>query len=385
MAAANDPPLTLTEGRFARFELIEWWDQARLREARVLIIGAGALGNEVIKNLALLGVGTLVIVDMDHIEKSNLCRSVLFRESDEGRPKAQCAAEAVAQLYPEIRAVPLVGNVMADVGLGHFRRADIVVGAIDNREARVFVNAACARVGRPWIDGGIEVLRGIIRGFAPPATACYECTMNQADWELLNRRRSCSLLGRRAQQEHGTPTTPTTASIIGAMQAQEVVKLLHGMDALLGEGYLFDGAGHDSYRVSYPVNPECGWHEPAAAIEAVSHFSSDTLLADVWDFASERLDGLDAIDFGQDIVEKLACARCGQSEDLLLPVEKIPEKRVLCPSCDAERVPHFVQSLSSGSELLQRTVRQMGLPPWGILWARRNAEVLGIEMAGDQC
>ena len=205
MNLAHDTPLTLTEGRFARFELIEWWDQARLRDARVLVVGAGALGNEVVKNLALLGVGTLAIVDVDRVEKSNLCRSVLFRESDEGRPKALCAAAAAGQLYPEIKTLPLVGNVQTDVGLGHFRAADVVVGAIDNREARVFVNAACARVGRPWIDGGIEVLRGIVRGFAPPATACYECTMNRTDWELLNRRRSCSLLGRRAAQRPRRP------------------------------------------------------------------------------------------------------------------------------------------------------------------------------------
>ncbi len=383
MTAPHDTPLALTEGRFARFELIEWWDQARLRNARVLIVGAGALGNEVIKNLALLGVGTLVIVDMDWVEKSNLCRSVLFREADEGRPKAQCAAEAVPHLYPEIRAVPLVGNVQADVGLGQFRRADVVVGAIDNREARVFVNAACARVGRPWIDGGIEVLRGIVRGFAPPKTACYECTMNRTDWELLNRRRSCSLLGRRAQQERGTPTTPTTASVIGALQAQEVVKLLHGMDALLGAGYAFDGTGHDSYRVSYPVNPECGWHEPPAPIEAVAHFTSDTTLAEVWALAAERLGGLDAIDFGRDLVEKLACTPCGRSEDVLLPVEKVPAERVPCPDCGLERVAQFVQSVSAGSALLPRTIRQMGLPPWDILWARRNEEVLGIEIAGD--
>src|SRR5262245_40479468 len=204
--------LDLREGRFSRLEAIQWWDQSRLREARVLIIGAGALGNEVIKNLSLLGIGNLIIADMDRIELSNLSRSVLFRASDEGLPKAECAARAAREIYPEIEATALVANVLASVGLGWFRWADVVVGALDNREARVFVNSACAMVGRPWIDGGIEVLQGVARGFAPPSTACYECTMSTVDWDLLNKRRSCSLLARRALASNGTPTTPTTAS-----------------------------------------------------------------------------------------------------------------------------------------------------------------------------
>src|SRR5207248_5172028 len=142
---------------------------------------------------------------------------------------------AAQRIYPAMNVKSVVGNVLADLGLGCFRWAQLVIGALDNREARVFVNSACARVGRPWIDGGIEVLQGIVRGFAPPRTACYECTMSDVDWQVINRRRSCSMLARRAFAHGGTPTTPTTASIIGGMQAQEVVKLLHNLPALLGK------------------------------------------------------------------------------------------------------------------------------------------------------
>src|ERR1051325_7390117 len=195
-------PLPLLEGRFARLEAIEWWDQALLARSKILVIGAGALGNEVLKNLALLGIGNVVIADMDHVELSNLSRSVLFRESDENKPKAECAAAAARQIFPDIKIKALTGNVLADLGLGYVRWADIVIGALDNREARVF---------------------------APPATACYECTMSSVDWDLINKRRSCSLLARRALAQRGTPTTPTTASIIGAIQATEQIKYLNGL------------------------------------------------------------------------------------------------------------------------------------------------------------
>src|SRR5688572_11349534 len=96
-------PIQVAEGRFARLEAIEWWDQALLSRSRVLVIGAGALGNEVIKNLALLGVGHVAIADMDTIEASNLSRSVLFREKDEGAGKAECAAREAKKICGSVQ------------------------------------------------------------------------------------------------------------------------------------------------------------------------------------------------------------------------------------------------------------------------------------------
>src|ERR1700749_4693210 len=99
-ASVDDAPIRITaaeasgasEDRFDRFRLISWWDQARLSRAKVLVVGAGALGNEIVKNLALLGVGNLFIAELDRIENSNLPRSILYRESDNGSYKAQAAA-----------------------------------------------------------------------------------------------------------------------------------------------------------------------------------------------------------------------------------------------------------------------------------------------------
>lgn len=90
------------EDRFHRFSLIEWWNQEKLKKAKILVIGAGALGNEIIKNLALLGIGNLFIVDMDSIENSNLSRSVLYRAKDNGYGKAQTASLTAKEIYPEM-------------------------------------------------------------------------------------------------------------------------------------------------------------------------------------------------------------------------------------------------------------------------------------------
>src|SRR5258708_26588733 len=129
MTSATPETIVVRDERFARFERVEWWDQQRLRDARVLVIGAGAIGNEVIKNLALLGIGQLVIADMDTIELSNLSRSVLFREADAGKSKAECAARAAREIYPELDVHAINCNVVAGLGLRYFPWADVLVGA----------------------------------------------------------------------------------------------------------------------------------------------------------------------------------------------------------------------------------------------------------------
>lgn len=374
----------VSEGRFARFDSIKWWNQALLREARVLVVGAGALGNEVIKNLAMLGLGNLLIVDMDHIEESNLSRSILFRAEDQGRPKAVVAAQAARQIYPDVRAVAVNGNALSDVGFGCFRWAQVVVGALDNREARVFVNRACAQVGRPWIDGGIDILNGIVRGFAPPKTACYECTMGQADWDLLAKRRSCGLLARRALAEGGEPTTPTTASVIGAIQAQEVVKQLHGLESLQGSGFVFEGLSHNSFRIDYPIAPDCPWHAEAPPIERDEGFGHDTPMRTIWERCSRRLGGLDAIDLSRELIDTLECPSCATSRPIHRAAESVREEDVRCVRCGGESVPRFFHSLAASSPLLELTPAQLGFPPWDIVWARRGEAILGIEMSADE-
>ena len=104
------------EGRFSRFELISWWDQERMRKAKVLVIGAGALGNEIVKNCALLGIGNVLVADLDAVENSNLSRSVLFRAGDNGAPKAATACRSARDIFPEMNIHPFIGNIVHDLG-----------------------------------------------------------------------------------------------------------------------------------------------------------------------------------------------------------------------------------------------------------------------------
>src|SRR5947209_17123614 len=130
MKITSDDARAAEQDRFHRFKLIAWWDQQKLAAAKVLVIGAGALGNEILKNLALLGVGNILVADLDRIENSNLSRSVLYRAADNGEYKATVAARAAKEIYPDLKAHAFNSNVVYDLGLGVFRWADVVIGGL---------------------------------------------------------------------------------------------------------------------------------------------------------------------------------------------------------------------------------------------------------------
>ena len=123
-----------------------------------------------------------------------------------------------------------------DLGQGVYRWADVILGGLDNREARVAINQAAARAGKVWIDGAIERLDGVARVFDPATGPCYECTMGENDWKMLEARRSCDLLSRGEMEQGKVPTTPTTAAIVAGIQAQEAVKFLHGLESSPARG-----------------------------------------------------------------------------------------------------------------------------------------------------
>ena len=82
--------------------------------------------------------------------------------------------------------MPIHGDVITDLGLGLFADVDLVIGCLDNREARLWVNRQCWKTGTPWIDAGIQEIQGVVKVFVPPDSACYECAMTERDYQLLN-------------------------------------------------------------------------------------------------------------------------------------------------------------------------------------------------------
>ncbi len=173
------------DGRFSRHEMVPGWSQKRLSESRVLVVGAGALGNEALKNLALLGVGELGVIDFDVIEPSNLPRCVLFQEEDLGGRKAIVAAKRVRELNPAVTTRPLVADVMTEVGTGFIEEFDVILGCLDNIGARYKLNRLCRLANVPWLNAGIDAFCGQVGLFDPNEGPCYECSMTTSMWHRL--------------------------------------------------------------------------------------------------------------------------------------------------------------------------------------------------------
>jgi adenylyltransferase/sulfurtransferase len=392
----NDKPLQISldettaeqDDRFHRFKLISWWDQQRLKNAKVLVIGAGALGNELLKNLALLGIGNVLVADMDCIENSNLSRSVLYRAKDNGQLKATAAARAAREIYPDQNVQAFNGNVVYDLGLGVFRWADIVLGGLDNREARLAINRACWRLNKPWIDGAIEAIQGTARVFVPDgleqAAPCYECTMSDTDWRLLNLRRSCNLLTRQEMELGKTPTTPTISSIIAGVQTQEAVKLLHGMESFAGKGWVFAGLSADSYMVEFQRKEDCYSHDPLDEVIELDARADSLTVRQLLERARALLGPSAEIELGRDILEKLVCPKCKAEETLFASLGKVSADKAWCPHCkDARRDVQTFHKIRGRESFLDQTLASIGVPAFDILISRNMERAVGFELTGD--
>ncbi|MCU6735385.1 HesA/MoeB/ThiF family protein [Diplocloster agilis] len=373
------------EDKYSRLRLIPWWEQERLSNATIMVVGAGAIGNELIKNLALLGIGRIMIIDMDKIENTNLTRSVLYRAKDVGRFKAVVAAERAVEINPDIKAKAFTGNIIDDIGLGVFRRMDVVLGGLDNREARLSINQSCYKVNKPWIDGAIEVLNGFARVFVPPEGPCYECTMTETDWKLINKRKSCALLTHEQMIQGKIPTTPTSSAIIAGVQVQEMLKLLHrdrGLPTLAGQCYVFNGLTHDSYVVQYQRKPDCMSHDTYEAIEekpwSVRSMTLDELVREV---KAEM--GIEAVvDLDRDIVTSAVCS-CGEKKDLYSPLHKLRGPDITCNKCGKTMNFNSLHSLNGTEDFLDKTLFDIGIPPLHIVAGRNGRIMKYFEFSAD--
>ena len=214
------------------YDGLSWFSSEQVSQANIMVVGCGALGNEVLKNLALFGIEHFVVVDFDHVEPSNLSRSILFSQKDarQGRRKTEAVAASIRNIRPSADIQTIFGDVSYDVGLGWFRHVDVVIGCVDNRWARYQINRHCMRTGTPWVDGGIDRLEGTVRVFRPGEN-CYACNLGPEGLKDLAWRMPCSGIVRRNEAAGRAATTPVIASVIGAVEVQEALKIIHTVNS----------------------------------------------------------------------------------------------------------------------------------------------------------
>jgi molybdopterin/thiamine biosynthesis adenylyltransferase/DNA-binding transcriptional regulator YhcF (GntR family) len=365
------------------FEFISWWEREKVQNARVLVVGAGALGNDVIKNLALMGIGYIYIIDFDTIEAANLSRSVLFRETDNQRSKAEVAAARAKSLNSRVHVQYLNGDVTSQLGLGVIRRMDVVIGCLDNREARLAVNRFCYWMNKPWVDGAIQELLGLARVFVPGQGACYECTLTEQALRDLSLRYSCPLLARQNVLLGKVPTTPTIASIIGGIQSQEALKLIHGLPVEPGKVIHYNGMVNEMHTTAYVPRQDCESHWQFGEITELPLRAEHATLEDLLRIARSDL-GPDAlIELDQELVISLKCPVCQTVEPILKPLSSVTFESGHCPSCGVLRDTSLTHVITGQEDFLHRSLSSVGIPPLHILRAHNGQEYRFYELTGD--
>ena len=229
--------------------LPEWSERAQLalRDASVLVIGAGALGSPVAAYLAGAGVGRLGLVDGDAVELSNLHRQFLHFTPDVGAPKADSAAAKLRFLNPDVHVEPYPAKLDATNAAAIVAGHDLVVDCTDSFAARYAVNAACCAAGIALVEGGVVGWSGLVMAIRPGETACYRCAFG-----VESRAPGCAEAG----------ILGPAAGVIGSLQALEAIKLVAGVGEPLLDAFLqVDLASHAVLRVAVsrrPGCPDCG-------------------------------------------------------------------------------------------------------------------------------
>lgn len=356
-----------------------------VHDSHVMVVGCGALGNEVLKNLVLMGVRNIVIVDFDHVEEGNLTRSILYKRCDVGRRKVDVAKESLLSINPDVKVKTIYGDVAHDVGLGLVRRMDVIIGCVDNRWARYCIQRLCHRANKTWIDGGILDLTGTVKVFRP-GVSCYACSLSTEAMADMKRRMPCAGVIRRREEAGHAPTTPIIASIIGAVQVQEALKVLGDGCLVIDDGcsvlgdrrtnrmFCYDG---ESMTVMTPILE--AWDEDCALHGEWDISKGEWLFvnsANIDTPISQHLgtDGSKTIILNEPFVDYIVSRRTNERFTVMLPAHKVEEFFIdnsrLQGFPMSEFYQHEFREIDSTFPYPTLTLRELGIPEEEILRAK---------------
>lgn len=375
-----------------RQERIEGWRQDRVAAGRALLLGAGALGNEAAKNLALMGLGYLFIADMDSISHSNLSRAVFFRPQDARQKKLK--AEVVARRAQALNVTkpsfvqPFSGDIVWQLGAGVYRRVDVVLGCLDNVEARLKANLNCLLTHTPFLDGGILGLAGTLTAVHPPETACWECTTSARERaNAKNRYDSCSLVMLRSIEEGRLPTVQVASSIIAGFQTQEAMKVIQGQPWSAGRMIQYDASGKQIYLDSLAISrrPTC-WCNDVSPLDEVLELplmAAQHTMHDLLALLAERGYANPCVALPGPFVIQRSCRVCKRRGSVMSPLFHLNTDALVCSFCGNEgneaiellSVSHTgaeeFEKIATGpverASFFQRTLAELGFPALAIV------------------
>jgi adenylyltransferase/sulfurtransferase len=263
----------------------------------------------------------------------------------------------------------------------------VVIGCLDNREARLWVNRQCWKVGTPWIDGGIQEISGVVKVFVPPDSACYECAMTENDYRLMNLRYSCPLLRQEDLLAGKVPTAPTISSMIGGLQTQEALKLIHGMPVAAGEALIYNGVSNQFYKTAFQRRGECLSHdtypEPVEVPLSAQKHTAAELFAAFHQASNHDQEPL-RLQLDRDLVVSIDCPQCATSRRVMRPRFAVTMAEAKCQDCGQLAKPVFVHNIERDSELATELMSHLGIPLYDMLRLDTSEGESAVLLAGDR-
>jgi adenylyltransferase/sulfurtransferase len=220
--------------------------QKRLKNARVLCVGAGGLGSPALLYLAAAGVGTLGIVDFDVVDESNLQRQVIHGQSDVGKPKAESARDSIREINPLVNVILHQERLDSDNAMQIFADYDLIIDGTDNFATRYLVNDACVLLGKPYVWGSIYRFDGQASAFWAEYGPCYRCLYPEPPPPGMVP--SCAEGG----------VLGVLCASIGSIQVNEAIKIITGIgEPLVGRLMIYDALEMSYRTVPVKKDPEC--------------------------------------------------------------------------------------------------------------------------------
>jgi sulfur-carrier protein adenylyltransferase/sulfurtransferase len=220
--------------------------QRRLKNAKVLVVGAGGLGSPALMYLAAAGVGTLGIVDFDVVDESNLQRQIIHGQADIGRPKAVSAKESINQINPLVKVILHEERLDSDNAMQIFADYDLIIDGTDNFATRYLVNDACVLLGKPYVWGSIYRFDGQASVFWAEHGPCYRCLYPEPPPPGMVP--SCAEGG----------VLGVLCATIGSIQVNEAIKVITGIgEPMVGRLMVYDALEMSFRSVKVRKDPEC--------------------------------------------------------------------------------------------------------------------------------
>ena len=378
-----------------------------IRTLKILVVGAGAGGNEVLKNLLLMGFGNITIVDFDTVEDSNLSRTTLFCKEDIGKSKSLVAAERLKTmaLHDNPNIIGLNGNLMTDFGKGLFIDHDIVICCVDTQKCRAYINDWCVRTKTPFFEMGFAEYDVDICFFAP------EGTMTQSDGTIIEKlpsdngvfptfngnfpvclreeigfgnfeekRNSCSGYKVKDVNLAKIPTIQVSAAMAGVLVATELIKYLDGKDRIRNKMLLYFGLTYETMICSYSRNPKCVIHDEH--IDINTHISNENeTIGELINKLEQKFGGNVLLTLPDEYIISGKCHACGKTIHYNKRRSEVWDEERWCDDCknkyenyehiieyasDIVKIPKEITS-NSPQYILSRKLNDIGVPPNDIL------------------